>query len=148
MLFDTAGSLGAVRRDGTLAGQEGGEGHGDAGGGRFDSAGMWDGPVIACHSDPVQPSTFLMQIGEEHEEEEDEDDEDYDYEEDEEEQGPGRRRAEAKTGPAAEGGMAEDEGPGPLEVQTNPMMNLLGLAVTPLPLSPSTAAVPLPQGTS
>ena len=65
------------------------EGHGSAGGGaggRLDPTGMWDGPVIACHSDPVQPSTFLMQIGEEHEEEEDEEDyDDYDEEDDEEE---------------------------------------------------------------
>ena len=45
--------------------------------------------------------------------------------------------------------MAEDEGPGPLEVQAVPMMKLYRACCPPFsPHHPSTAAVPLPQVTS
>ncbi len=78
-------------------------------------SGMWDGPVLACHSDLVQPSSFLRQIGEEEEEE--------DYEEgglDESGAEPMTRNARAPraaTSPQDEGDAADDAATDPLEVQ-------------------------------
>ena len=101
VLFDMPANLGAVSRDGSIGGQP-------PPGDSPQLLGMWDGPVVVCHSEAVQPSAFVQQLGEEWEEEEEQEDDD---------EGGGSWENRNQEAAVQDATLHPQEGPDPLDVR-------------------------------